>query len=63
MIKFLISKKETMAIVEAKGECPMYVDILPHGNKNSNSDYSSYENAVFNGECDKEDWLWKFLYL
>ena len=39
MIKFLISKKEyesiksnkeTMAIVEAKGECPMYVDISPH---------------------------------
>ena len=61
MIKFLISKKEyesiksnkeTMAIVEAKGEYPMYVDISPHGNKNSNSDYSSYENAIFNGECD-----------
>ena len=39
MIKFLISKKEyesiksnkeTMAIVEAKGEYPMYVDISPH---------------------------------
>ena len=39
MIKFLISKKEyesiksnkeTMAIVEAKGECPMYIDISPH---------------------------------
>ena len=39
MIKFFISKKEyesiksnkeTMAIVEAKGECPMYVDISPH---------------------------------
>ena len=61
MIKFLISKKEyesiksnkeIMAIVEAKGERPMYVDISPYGNKNSNSDYSSYENAVFNGECD-----------
>ena len=61
MIKFLISKKEyesiksnkeTIAIIEAKGKHPMYVDISPHGNKNSNSDYSSYENAVFNGECD-----------
>ena len=39
MIHFLISKKEyesiksnkeTMAIVEAKGEYPMYVDISPH---------------------------------
>ena len=61
MIKFLISKKEyesikskkeTMAIVETKGEYPMYVDISPHDNKNSNSDYSNYDNAVFNGECD-----------
>ena len=61
MIKFLISKKEyesiksnkeIMAIVEVKGERPMYVDISPHGNKNSNSDYSSYDNAVFNGKCD-----------
>ena len=60
MIKFLISKKEyesiksnkeTMAIVEAKGECPMYINISPYSNKNSNSDYSNYENAVFNGEC------------
>ena len=59
MIKFLISKKEyesiknnkeTMVVVEAKGECPIYVDISPHGNKNSNSDYSSYENAIFNGK-------------
>ena len=39
MIKFLISKteyesikskKETIAIVEAKGEYPMYIDISPH---------------------------------
>ena len=61
MIKFLISKKEyesiknnkeTMIVVEAKGERPMYVDISPHGNKNSNSDYSSYYYALFNGECD-----------
>ena len=61
MIHFLVSKKEyesiknnkeTMIVVEANGECPMYVDISPHGNKKSNSDYSSYENAVFNGECD-----------
>ena len=60
MKKFFISKKdyesiknnkEIIAIVEAKGEHPMYVDISPHGNKNSNSDYSNYENAVFNGEC------------
>ena len=46
------NNKETMVVVEAKGERPMYVDISPHGNKNPNSDYSSYENAVFNGECD-----------
>ena len=61
MIKFLISKKEyesiksnkeTMFVVEAKGERPMYVDISPHGNKKSNSDYSNYDNAIFNGECD-----------
>ena len=61
MIKFLISKKEyesiksnkeTIAIVETKGERPMYVDISPHDNKNSNSNYSSYDNTVFNGECD-----------
>ena len=60
MKKFFISKKEyesiksnreTIAIVEAKGECPMYVNISPYSNKNSNSDYSNYENAVFNGEC------------
>ena len=60
MIHFFVSKKEyesiksnkeTMAIVEAKGEYPIYVDISPHGNKNSNSDYSSYDNAVFNSEC------------
>ena len=66
MIHFLVSRKEyeniknnkeTMVVVEAKSEHPMYVDISPHGNKNSNSDYSSYENAVFNGECDKEDRL------
>ena len=61
MIHFLVSKKEyeniknnkeTIVVVEARGECPIYVDISPHGNKKSNSDYSSYENAVFNGECD-----------
>lgn len=61
MIRFLVSRKEyesiksnkeTMVIVEAKGEYPIYVDISPHVNKNSNADYSSYENAVFNGECD-----------
>ena len=61
MIHFLVSRKEyeniknnkeTMIVVEAKGEHPMYVDISPHGNKKSNSDYSSYENAIFNGECD-----------
>ena len=46
------SNKETMVVVEAKGKCPIYVDISPHGNKNSNSDCSSYENAIFNGECD-----------
>ena len=60
MIHFFVSKKEyesiknnkeTMAIVEAKRKHPMYFDISPHGNKNSNSDYSSYDNAVFNGEC------------
>ena len=61
MIHFFVSKKEyesiksnkeTMVVVEAKGEYPIYVDISPHGNEKSNSDYSSYENAVFNGECD-----------
>ena len=60
MIHFLVSRKEyeniknnkeTMVVVEAKGKHPMYVDISPHGNKNSNSDHSSYENAIFNGEC------------
>ena len=61
MIHFLVSRKEyesiksnkeTMVIVEAKGEHPIYVDISPHVNKKSNDDYSNYENAVFNGECD-----------
>ena len=43
--------EEVLIAVETKGESPMYATISAYPHK-SNTNDSSYVNAVFNGECD-----------
>lgn len=43
--------EEVLIVVEASGESQMYATISAYPHKSS-TNYSNYENAVFNGECD-----------